>query len=277
MESNHRERHKDIIRVGAVRYLNARPLTYCLGKFAPKAELIFDLPSRLAVALSRDEMDVAMIPSIEYFRHPGYTIISDSCIACRGPVRSVKMFSRVPIERIRRLALDEGSRTSAALVQILLKEQFNLEPEISSLPIGASENDTPADAILLIGDRGIASNGGRFSLEWDLGQRWMEWTGLPFVFAMWIARPGVDLTGFDIVLSAARDEGVKRVAEIARIEAANDWISEQDCLIYLRDHLHFYFGPEERQGLEKYYQLAVKHGFAPAGVKIEYYDSTTLR
>ena len=79
-----------------------------------------------------------MIPSIEYFRQPGYKIISDACIACRGPVRSVKLFSRVPIENIRTLALDEGSRTSAALIRILLKEEFDLEPELSSLPIGAS-------------------------------------------------------------------------------------------------------------------------------------------
>ena len=77
----------------------------------------------------------------------------------------------------------------------------------------------------------------------------MQWTGLPFVFAMWIARPGVDLRGFDKLLSAARDEGVKRIPEIARLEAANGWISEQDCLVYLRDHLHFYFGARRTAGI----------------------------
>jgi chorismate dehydratase len=238
--------------------------------------LIFDVPSRLADALTAGELDVAMIPSIEYFRHPGYTIISDACIACRGPVRSVKLFSRVPVERIRTLALDEGSRTSAALVRIMLKEEFDLDPVVSSLPIGASPATSPADAVLVIGDRGIASDQGRFDYIWDLGERWMQLTGLPFVFAMWIARPGVDLREFDAQLSRARDEGIERIPEIARLEAADGWISVQDCLIYLRDNLHFYFGRLERQGLELFYQRAERHGLVPSGVKIEHYHPKTL-
>lgn len=276
MDPNNTDSRRHDIRVGAVQYLNARPLTYRLAEIAPHVELIFDVPSRLADALKAGELDVAMIPSIEYFRRPGYTIISDACIACRGPVRSVKLFSRVPVERIRTLALDEGSRTSAVLVRILLKEQFGLEPEISLLPIGASADDTPADAVLLIGDRGIIFNHKRFDFAWDLGERWMQWTGLPFVFAMWIARPGVDLHDFDRQLSQARDEGIERLSEIARLEAASGLISEQDCLVYLRDHLHFYFGLQERRGLELFYRRAELCGFAPAGASIEYYHPTTL-
>jgi chorismate dehydratase len=264
---------KHLIRVGAVQYLNARPLTYCLAQYAPQAELIFDVPSRLADALISGRLDVAMIPSIEYFRHPGYKIISDACIACRGPVRSVKLFSRVPVENIRTLALDEGSRTSAALIQILLKEEFDLEPEIGSLPIGASAAESSADAVLVIGDRGIAFDYGQFGHVWDLGQRWMQTTGLPFVFAMWIARPGVDLRQFDVLLSKARDEGVNRIPDIARLEAADGWISLQDCLVYLRDHLHFHLGPQERQGLELFYKRAEHHGFVPSEAKIEYHHS----
>jgi chorismate dehydratase len=271
MEQNQPDRQQHVIRVGAVKYLNARPLTYCLAQFAPRAELIFDVPSRLADALKAGRLDVAMIPSIEYFRQPGYKIISDACIACRGPVRSVKLFSRVPVENIRTLALDEGSRTSAALIRILLKEEFDLEPELSSLPIGASTAASPADAVLVIGDRGIAADKGRFSHVWDLGERWMQMTGLPFVFAMWIARPGVDLREFDVLLSRARDEGVKSIPDIARLEAADGWISLQDCLVYLRDHLHFHLGPLERRGLELFYKRAELHGFVPSGAKIEYY------
>ncbi|MGD0519009.1 MAG: menaquinone biosynthesis protein [Thermoguttaceae bacterium] len=271
MEMNHPDSPRRVIRVGAVQYLNARPLTYCLAEFAPRAELVFDVPSRLADALKTGELDVAMIPSIEYFRVPGYTIISDACIACRGPVRSVKLFSRVPMESIRTLALDEGSRTSAALVRILLKDEFGLDPELRSLPIGESPADSQAESLLVIGDRGIAANNGRFEYVWDLGERWAQSTGLPFVFAMWIARPGVDLRGFDAQLSWARDEGVKRIAEIARLEAADGWISVQDCLVYLRDHLHFYLGREEQLGLELFYQRAERHGLVPSGAKIEHY------
>ena len=273
MEQNQPDGLQRVIRVGAVQYLNARPLTYCLARYAPRAELIFDVPSRLADALKAGRLDMAMIPSIEYFRQPGYKIISDACIACRGPVRSVKLFSRVPVENIHTLALDEGSRTSAALVRILLKEEFDLEPDLSSLPIGASPEASPADAVLVIGDRGIASDNGRFDHVLDLGERWMQMTGLPFVFAMWIARPGVDLREFDVLLSRAQDEGVKRIPDIARLEAADGWISLQDCLVYLRDHLHFHLGPLERRGLELFYQRAELHGFVPSGAKIEYYQS----
>jgi len=96
------------IRVGAVTYLNARPLVFSLARFAPQVEIVVDLPSRLADLLAAGQLDVAMIPSIEFARHSGYAIISDACIACNGAVRSVKLYSRVPIERLRTLALDEA-------------------------------------------------------------------------------------------------------------------------------------------------------------------------
>src|SRR5437870_1999514 len=104
------------LKIGAVTYLNTKPLVYRLRDFAPQAELSFDLPSRLADRLSSGELDVALIPSIEFFQRPDYSIVSDACIACRGPVLSVKMFSRVAVDKIQTLALDEGSRTSVALV-----------------------------------------------------------------------------------------------------------------------------------------------------------------
>ena len=186
----------------------------------------------------------------------------------------MRLFSRVPVKNIRTLALDEGSRTSAALVQILLKEEFGVAPELCSLPIGTAVDASSADAVLAIGDRGIAFDKGRFEQVWDLGERWMQLTGLPFVFAMWIARPGLDFKGFDVLLSRARDEGVNRISEIARLEAADGWISEQDCLIYLRDHLHFYFGPLERQGLELFCRRAESHGFLPSGASVDNHPTT---
>src|ERR1044072_1475060 len=103
---------KSKIRIGAVNYLNTKPLIYQLEKLAPQAELVLDLPSRLADGLAAERLDVALIPSIEFLQDPSYTIISDACIGCRGPVMSVKLFSRVAPERIRSLALDEGSRRS---------------------------------------------------------------------------------------------------------------------------------------------------------------------
>ncbi len=259
-------------RIGAVAYLNARPLTLCLADLAPGAEIVTDLPSRLADGLAGGRLDVALVPSIESFRNPQYVVVSDACVACDGPVRSIKLYGRVPVHRIRRLALDEGSRTSAALARILLKERFALEPELERLPIGASLEDTRADAVMLIGDRGMKPVDGAFEFVWDLGEQWSRWTRLPFVFAMWIARPDVDLKGIEGVFAAARDEGVRRLAEIARREAPLLGISEEDCHSYLRDNLRFQLGRRERQGLEMFCRLAGRHRLAPAGVNLGFYD-----
>ena len=250
------------LRVGAVRYLNTRPLIYRFAEFAPHAELVLDLPSRLADDLAAGLLDVALIPSVEHLQNPQYTIVSDACIACRGPVLSVKLFSRVPMDRIATLALDEGSRTSAALVKILLKERFGIEPTTEPLSIGGGLDDTSADAVLLIGDRAIYSPPGKFCEIWDLGDEWCQWAELPFVFAMWTARPGVDLQGIEDALSAARDAGVADLEAIARAEAAALGLTVPQCLSYLRHNLYFYLGPRERRGLELFRQKASELGIA---------------
>jgi chorismate dehydratase len=265
------------VRLGAGTYLNTRPLIFCLRRFARDVEVLVDVPSRLADDLAAARLDVAMAPSIEYSRNPGYSIVSDACVACDGPVRSVKLYSRVPVGRIHTLALDEGSRTSAAMARILLKERFALEPRFQRLPIGTPLEDSTADAAVLIGDRGILPPKGRFEFVWDLGEQWARWTGLPFVFAMWIARPGVDLQGFDEILAAARDEGVSRLAEIAHLEAPTLGISEAECLSYLRDNLDFELGERQRQGLELFLKLAGRHGLAPAGVELVFYHQKAAR
>jgi len=269
------------VRLGAVTYLNTRPLIFCLRRLAGDMRVVVDFPSRLADDLAAARLDVAMAPSIEYSRNPGYSIVSDACVACDGPVRSVKLYSRVPVRRIRTLALDEGSRTSAALTRILLKERFALEPQLRPLPIGTPLEESTADAAMLIGDRGIlpppGGYPGRFEFVWDLGEEWSRWTGLPFVFAMWIARPGVDLQGVDELLAAARDEGVARLAEIARLEAPVLGIPEAECLSYLRDNLTFELGGRQRRGLELFFELAGRHGLAPPGVELVFYDQQAAR
>lgn len=256
-------------RVGAVNYLNTKPLIFGLERIAPQIELALDLPSRLADRLAVGELDVALIPSVEYFHQAsGYTIVSDACIACRGPVLSVKLFCRVPPAEIRRLALDEGSRTSAALARILLRERFGIEPELETLPIGASGSDTDADAVLLIGDRAMRPLPGKFAEVWDLGDEWCRWTELPFVFAMWTARAGRELPGLDAALSAARDLGVASLEEIARRESRVLGIPADGCLTYLRDNLYFYLGRREARGLEHFYRLAARMRLVPEGVEL---------
>jgi chorismate dehydratase len=265
-------RRKPPIRIGVVSYLNARPLSLCLARLAPGAQIVVDVPSRLADALGSGDLDVALVSSIQHFRTPGSTIVSDACVACRGRVRSLKLYGRVLPERVHTLALDEGSRTSAVLTRILLKERFGLEPRIERLPIGASAEDTAADAVMLIGDRGMRPVEGRFAFVWDLGEEWVRWTGLPFVCAMWVARPRADLDGLEQVLEAARDEGQRRLAQIARLAAPEVGIPEEECLAYLQDDLVFRLGERERQGLLVFSQYAVRHGLAATGGKLVFYD-----
>jgi chorismate dehydratase len=263
------------MRIGAVNYLNSKPLVYNLPVLAPNASVSYDLPSRLADSLASGRLDVALIPSVEFFRAPGHRIVSDACVACRGPVLSVKVRFRVPPQDVKRLALDEGSRTSAALSQILLAEMFGVRPELEPLPIGCGEESTAADAVLLIGDRAIANRptstearGAKVVCEeWDLGQKWVEWTGLPFVFAMWIAREGVDTREVAALLNEARDQGVRNLDAIAEREGPLVDVSAELAKSYFRDNLHFELGKRERAGLKRFYELCVKHGLAPCGVE----------
>jgi chorismate dehydratase len=271
MEEPAKSEGSEKIRVGAVTYLNARPLIAALAELDPRLEVVTDYPSRLADALAAGELDVAMIPSIEYARHPEFSIVSDACIACDGPVRSVKLYGRVPVEDIQTLALDIGSRTSAALARILLKERFGIVPKLRSLPIGVELDDMPGDAVLMIGDRGMTPINKAFEFVWDLGEEWSRWTGLPFVFSLWVARAGIDLRGLERTLAMARDLGLTRLAEIARREAPLIGIPEEDCLSYLRDHLEFRFGRRQRQGLERFFALAARLKLAPADVKLKFH------
>ena len=151
-----------------------------------------------------------------------------------------------------------------------------MTPKLLPLPIGAALDDTPADAVLLIGDRGMAPVGGVFEFVWDLGEEWSRWTGLPFVFSLWVARPGVDLRGVAKTLAAARDAGLTRLAEIARREAPLIGIPEADCLSYLRDHLEFRLGRRQRQGLERFFALAGRMGWRRPDVKLTFYEDDVV-
>lgn len=250
------------IRIGAVSYLNSRPLIRGLDGRTSADNLILDVPSRLADALAAEALDVALIPTVEAFSNPDYEIVSDACVATHGPVLSVKLYSRVHPGEIKTLALDEGSRTSAALTQILLADRYGVHPELEKLPLANDISDTNADAVLMIGDRAIEPPAEQFHTVWDLGETWVEWTGLPFVFAAWVKRRGVDLQGADSRLSAARDRGLEEIETIAQEGADQLNLSYDTSLNYLTKNLYFRLGSAERAGLTLFQELATSHGFA---------------
>ncbi len=286
-------------RIGAVSYLNTVPLVHALPQLAPEDVLLLDLPSRLADQLAAGQLDVALIPVIEVALGEQYTIISDACIGCCGPVWSVKLLSRCPLEEIRTVALDEGSRTSIALTKILLHRRFGLAPTYSSLPMSVDFRQVPTDAVLVIGDRAMhrsapargqsawpvqtprqsqpASDLARdttreqFPFQLDLGEAWNAWTGLPFVFAVWAARPGTDLERLAQILAKSRDLGLAQSAELAKSLAARYDLSVGDCLRYFTEFLNYRLGTPDKQAMSLFCNWAAEDGLLPHPCELKFH------
>jgi chorismate dehydratase len=254
------------VRVGAVNYLNAKPLVERLSEFAPRIELSFALPSRLADQLARGDIDVGLIPVVEYFRGDGYTHVPGIAIGSRGPVLSVTLFSRVPWADIRSVSLDEGSRTSAALTQILLRQRYGVRPRVETLPIDAPAVDLATDAVLLIGDRAMRACLSGYRHAYDLGKEWADWTGLPFVYALWAVRPGVNLGDAEAAFHAAKDAGRAAAGAIAQREAPGLGLDPGFCRRYLETVIHYDLGPRELAGMARFQELAAELGLVPKGV-----------
>ena len=267
------------IRVGAVSYLNARPLYFGLCDLAPRVELALEVPSRLADLLAAGELDVALIPSIEYLRgaHRGYEIVPGFAIAARGPVHSVKLFSRVPIARIDRLALDEGSRTSQALAHVWLDARHGVRPRtIEALPLGVPALESTADAVLVIGDRAMQVPQDPFHEVVDLGEAWRALTGLPFVFALWVARGGVDLGDLPLALAQSRSLGLAHADELSRIHGPRLGLDFATCYDYLTRVLSYELGERELAGLSRFARMAARLELAPEGVNFVFYRPRDL-
>lgn len=253
------------IRVGAVEYLNSKPLYEGLTEVRPDVSLTLDLPSRLADAMARGELDVGLIPAAEYLRGDGYSLVPGVAVGSFGPVLSVTLFSRVPWRRVRRVALDVGSRTSAALTRVILRHRYGVVPELRQLPMDADPEALDCDAALLIGDRAMRACLPGYKYAFDLGQEWTDWTGLPFVFAVWAVRPGVSLDGLDGSLREVRDRGLGDAGAIAEREAARLGLDAGFCRRYLTNVIRFDLGPRERAGLARFARLAAAAGLVPEG------------
>jgi chorismate dehydratase len=268
------------IRVGAVSYLNARPLYHRLREFAPQVDLHLDLPSRLADDLAARKLDVALIPSVEYLRGAsthGYAIIPAIAIAARAAVRSVKLFTRVPWNQIHRIALDEGSRTSQALALVWLHAAHGVSPARRDLlPIGVSPLESEADAVLAIGDRAMRVPHEPFHDSVDLGAAWVALTGLPFVFALWVARPEIELGALPAALLQARAAGLADAPSIAAANAPRLGLDPAACTDYLTRVISYDLGPAERAGLAEFNRRAAQLGLVPEGIPLVFHRHRDL-
>jgi chorismate dehydratase len=250
------------VRLGAVGYLNARPLVYGL-QASSQFDLRFDVPSKCAELLHEGAIDLGLIPSIEY-NHPitrmEYSIVPDLAIASSGPVASVAIYSRRAIHDVRSISLDTSSRTSVALVRVLCKRVFQIAPRLDHRGADLDDMLAACDAALIIGDNALVRDGDDTIQKIDLGEIWMATTGLPFVYAFWAGRHGC-LTSRDVdALQGARDLGLQHTDEIAREYFAGSPERQAMGARYLQDNIKYSLGAQERAGLELFYQYAVEAG-----------------
>jgi chorismate dehydratase len=252
------------IRLGAVGYLNARPLTWALDRAPDRWRIRYDVPAVCAALLHAGEVDLGLIPSVEYLQAPDYRFVPGVGIGSRGAVRSVALFTHMPVHAVRRIALDTSSRTSVALIKVLCRHRFHIEPEFVAHGPDLDAMTRAADAGLLIGDPALDADEGALGLQKiDLGEEWTAMTGLPFIYAAWTGRPGA-VTDADLrALQEAQSEGVQATDAIAAEYGRGDAAATARAATYLRDNVKYGLGPDDAAGLQLFLDYAVDLGLAP--------------
>jgi chorismate dehydratase len=261
------------LRVGIVNYLNSKPLAWGFLKghhadlFAPS----YHPPALVARLLGQGNLDVGLIPSIEVQRIPGLKVLPDLCISATNEVRSVLLVSAVPTEKIRRVALDQNSRTSAALLRILMQERFHLDPEYLTERADVPRMLEEADAALVIGDPALKVDRERYRV-FDLAAEWKALTGLPFVFAVWAVRPEVDFPDLSFYFKSSLRYGMSSLDTLVREAAAELSLDSAEVRAYLTENLAFFLRQDEIAGLEEFYRRAHEYGLILEPKPIEFWE-----
>jgi chorismate dehydratase len=218
----------------------------------PSVELSLEVPSRLLETLRQHHADVALLPVIDYQRMEGLRIVPAGGIASDNTTLTVRIFSDRPIEKIDSLGCDPDSHTSIALARIILAERYNIHPVFTPL------KESPAK--LLIGDKVICEQPAHLPYQIDLGEQWRALTGLPFVFAVWMARPGVDLGDLPTLLERAKRRGLAHVEDLVRHHALPRGWPAETAREYLTRNLKYDIGPQELLAIRRFHHLAHQHG-----------------
>ena len=240
-------------RVGSVRALNTVPLTRGIEE-----EVVFATPARLAEMLRRDELDAALVSVVEVLLNDRYDVLDGIAVASLGEVKSVLLAHRRPLEDAKEVFCDTASLTSVRLLQVLLAER-GLKPEFKPLPdynFGAAP-----DYLMLIGDNALDFAFGNHKHEiWDLGAAWFELTKLPFVYAVWALRRGIENSELRRRLTETKEFGLDTLDTIIRnrTEYTEDFRKD-----YLGWHIHYHLGQDEKRGIAKFMELLRKHGHGP--------------
>lgn len=264
-----------MIRAAAVKYLNSLPLVHGLDERRDLFALQYEVPAKCAALLHGGDIDLGLIPSIEYLQRPNYRIVPGIAVGSNGPVASVALFSDRPATAIRSIAVDSSSRTSIALLRILCAKWFDIDPTLVKMRPDLEPMLKRCDAALLIGDRALFIDHETAGLEKiDLGEEWTTMTGMPFVWAFWAGRAGAVGPAHVEALQAARDKGVAARDEIAAGFVAPDDDEERLETVrkYLQDNIECALDERRRASLKKFYETAHELGVVPATHPLRFYE-----
>lgn len=257
-----------------VSYLNTKPLIYGLesGQLNHDFTLQKDVPSECSRRLLSGEVSLGIIPSVEYARARGkLKIVPDLSISSFQQVNSVELFFNKDLNDLKTVAVDTSSRTSVALLNIILREKYELMPEFKPMAPDLNTMLEEADAALIIGDKAL-----HYQVDWpgklDLANEWFDLTGLPFVFALWCG-PENEVQQEDIkLLQESYALGSKHIDEISKKFADGKPQNWTFYARYLRENISFHFGPEEQEGLNEFFRYAFYYGLIEHIPDLHFYD-----
>ncbi|MDQ6756644.1 MAG: menaquinone biosynthesis protein [Bacteroidota bacterium] len=246
------------VRVGAVNYLNTKPLIYGFenGEMKDEVDLVVDYPSRIADMLLSDEIDVGLVPVAIIPQMKEHFIISDYCISSNGEVASVCLFSEVPIEKIKKVLLDYQSRSSVDLLTILIKEFWKIDPIIEKTSEDYRNEIKHTTAGLIIGDRALEQR--KISAyKYDLGEEWKKFTGLPFVFAAWISNKQLDQS----FINAFNEANKIGLSQIDNVVSENPY-QIFDLKKYYTSYIQYKLDDNAKKGLDLFlHKLKMLHTY----------------
>ena len=268
------------LRISAISYLKTAPLMWDFehGDVRAAFDVSYTLPSRCAADLATGTADIGIIPAAAYTSIPGLAILPAVAIASRRPVRSILLVSKVPLDKIRSVALDTSSLTSAALTRVLFAKWWGAGRTFASMAPDVEKMLNEHDACLVIGDPALKVDRARY-LTYDLAEEWIRLTGKPFVFAFWAVRQGAlaDVPlGLDLatVFQESRDHGLQAesLERIAREWAPRLGLSETDVKTYLTENISYDLDPACLDGLRLFYRYAENCGALPAAPLLRFLD-----
>lgn len=261
---------RDPYRIGALSFLNTIPLIQGLDA-DPDVALTRDLPARLADLLYEGRIEVGLIPVVEFLRGVGGELVPGICIASHGEVQTVKVFSKVPLEQATSIAVDRGSRSSVAMLRVLLAERFQRTPDLMVIEPRPDHLFQHHDTVLVIGDRAEQVKVEPGMHVYDLGQMWHEHTGLPFVYAAWVMSPTLAgpaqaerRTAIIQRLQEAKKLGLSRLLDLALQQSEERGVDTNAIHNYWANVIGYDLGEAELAGLSRFARMAVDHNLCPS-------------